>query len=162
MASESKMNPCPSRGVRLVLSLPGECAPLSEAYGILRAVLETEKKRLPILVSFDIDGTLEVGDPPGRITMAMVQSIQEMGCIIGSASDKPISAQKLIWEEHGIDVQFTVNKHMLDLVRSRFQADAYHHIGDTNMDEYYAVLHGFKFHDVALVSTESWTWLART
>ena len=30
-----------------------------------------------ILISFDIDGTLEVGDPPGVLTMDMVRLAQE-------------------------------------------------------------------------------------
>ena len=49
------------------------------------------------LVSFDIDGTLEVGDPPGPITMAMVRRAQAHGCIIGSASDRPLPVQQAIW-----------------------------------------------------------------
>ena len=34
---------------------------------------------LAILISFDIDGTLEVGDPPGILTMEMVRSAQQKG-----------------------------------------------------------------------------------
>ena len=34
---------------------------------------------LAILISFDIDGTLEVGDPPGILTMAMVRRAQKRG-----------------------------------------------------------------------------------
>ena len=30
---------------------------------------------MAILISFDIDGTLEVGDPPGPLTMAMVKVV---------------------------------------------------------------------------------------
>ena len=44
-----------------------------------------------ILISFDIDGTLEVGDPPGVLTMDMVRRAQEKGCVIGSCSDRPRS-----------------------------------------------------------------------
>ena len=46
-----------------------------------------------ILISFDIDGTLEVGDPPGVLTMAMVKRAQAQGSVIGSCSDRPISTQ---------------------------------------------------------------------
>lgn len=109
-----------------------------------------------ILISFDIDGTLEAGDPPGRVTMAMVRRAQEMGYIIGSASDRPLPVQQSIWEKQGITVDFTAHKHKLDEVKSRFVADVYQHIGDTNLDEYYAVFHGFQFLDVATATAEPW------
>ncbi len=108
------------------------------------------------LISFDIDGTLESGDPPGRVTMAMVRRAQEMGYIIGSASDKPVPVQQQIWERHGIVVEFTVHKQNLDQVRARFEAESYQHIGDTNIDEHYAVLHGFEYLDVARDFDEPW------
>lgn len=106
-----------------------------------------------------MDGTLEAGDPPGRVTMAMVRRAQEMGYIVGSASDKPVPVQQMIWERHGITVEFTIHKQNLDQVKSRFEADTYQHIGDTNMDEYYAVLHGFEFLDVAIALDEPWMLL---
>ena len=46
------------------------------------------------LVSFDIDGTLESGDPPGGITMDMVRKALDLGYLVGSCSDKPINASK--------------------------------------------------------------------
>ena len=105
------------------------------------------------LISFDIDGTLEVGDPPGCITMEMVRRAKEMGYIIGSCSDRIISNQQRIWREHDIPVQFTVLKHQLDLVKAEFEADQYYHIGDTNMDQQCAERAGFEFFlpDSALV-----------
>jgi FMN phosphatase YigB (HAD superfamily) len=106
------------------------------------------------VISFDIDGTLEAGDPPGRITMAMVRRAQELGYIVGSASDRPVPAQQSIWEQHGITVEFAIHKHNLDGVKAEFPADVYQHIGDTNMDEYYALLHGFEFLDVAIALAE--------
>ena len=114
---------------------------------------------MKILISFDIDGTLETGDPPGRVTMEMVRRAQELGYIIGSASDRPVPVQKSIWEKHGIDVEFTVHKHKLDEVKVQFEADEYHHIGDTNMDEHYAVLHGFRYLDVAIHKAEPWMFM---
>ena len=86
------------------------------------------------LISFDIDGTLEVGDPPGCVTMDMVRTAQESGYIIGSCSDRIVSNQQRIWRDHDISVQFTVLKHQLDLVKIKFEAELYYHIGDTNMD----------------------------
>ena len=108
------------------------------------------------LISFDMDGTLESGDPPGPVTMDMVRRAQEMGYIIGSASDKPVPLQKMIWERHGIAVEFTVHKQNLDQVRTLFPAETYQHIGDTNIDEHYAVMHGFEYLDVAHPLDEPW------
>jgi len=100
---------------------------------------------LPKLISFDIDGTLETGDPPGYITMALVRKAAELGYIIGSCSDRPVSHQQRMWLEHGITVSFTVLKHQLDRVKAAFPADAYLHIGDTNMDRHYAERNGFAY-----------------
>ena len=97
------------------------------------------------LISFDIDGTLEVGDPPGCITMDMVRTAKELGYIIGSCSDRIVSNQLRIWQDHNIPVQFTVLKHQLDLVKVEFEAEQYYHIGDTNMDQQYAEQAGFEF-----------------
>jgi hypothetical protein len=81
-------------------------------------------------MSFDIDGTLEVGDPPGVLTMAMVKRVQQQGCWIGSCSDRPISAQRAIWARHHIAIDFAVGKLMLPDVKAQFVADVYYHIGD--------------------------------
>ena len=97
------------------------------------------------LVSFDIDGTLEVGDPPGIVSIALVQRAKRMGYVIGSCSDRPISHQQSLWERLSIAVDFTVLKHELATVRARFAAAAYYHIGDTDVDDYYATGAGFLF-----------------
>ena len=97
------------------------------------------------LISFDIDGTLEVGDPPGIITMDMVRQAREMGCLIGSCSDRTLSNQRRIWEMHHIIVDFMVLKHRLAEVKAQFQATAYYHIGDTDMDAFFAHQAGFHF-----------------
>ena len=97
------------------------------------------------LISFDIDGTLETGDPPGCITIARVREALALGYIIGSCSDRTVSHQQRMWAEHGITVSFTVLKHQLDRVRAEFNAEWYCHIGDTNMDRHYAELNGFKY-----------------
>jgi hypothetical protein len=97
------------------------------------------------LISFDIDGTLEVGDPPGIITMDMVRQAREVGCLIGSCSDRPLSDQQRIWEMHHIIVDFTVLKHRLADVKAQFQAKTYYHIGDTDMDAFFADQAGFRF-----------------
>ena len=97
------------------------------------------------LISFDIDGTLEVGDPPGSITIERVRQALELGYIVGSCSDWPVSRQQRMWTEHGIAVAFTVLKHQLDRVRAQFSAEQYYHIGDTNMDQHYAERNGFAY-----------------
>ena len=97
------------------------------------------------LISFDIDGTLEVGDPPGTITMDMVRKVKELGFLIGSASDRTIGSQQRIWRDHGIAVDFTVLKHHIGRVKSQFVADEYYHIGDSDMDRYYSEQAGFRF-----------------
>ena len=97
------------------------------------------------LISFDIDGTLEVGDPPGCITMAQVRKALELGYIIGSCSDRTVGQQQRMWQEHGIPVAFTVLKHHLDRVKAEFSAELYYHIGDTNIDRHYAERAGFAY-----------------
>ena len=99
-----------------------------------------------ILISFDIDGTLEVGDPPGILTMDMVRRAQKQGCLIGSCSDRPISAQRAIWVRHSIPIDFAVGKLMLPDVKAKFAAEVYYHIGDReDLDRKYALVAGFEF-----------------
>ena len=98
-----------------------------------------------ILVSFDIDGTLEVGDPPGIVSIALVHTAKRLGYLIGSCSDRPISHQQNLWERLRIAVDFTVLKHQLLSIKARFPAAAYYHIGDTDVDDHYATIAGFRF-----------------
>ncbi len=108
-----------------------------------------------VLVSFDIDGTLEAGDPPGPITFALVAEVQARGCVIGSASDRTLSEQRAIWRQAGISVDFVCNKHRLSEHTSHFNCQRMLHFGDTPQDGYYARLAGFEFYDVADLP-ESW------
>ena len=101
--------------------------------------------RLVKLISFDIDGTLEVGDPPGGITMDMVRQAKSRGYLIGSCSDRTVSEQQRMWQAHGIAVEFTVLKHRLDGVKDQFPAEEYFHIGDTEIDRRVSVQAGFSF-----------------
>ncbi len=50
-----------------------------------------------VLVSFDIDGTMEAGEPPGPVTFAMVAEAKSRGYIVGSASDRTLSERRAIW-----------------------------------------------------------------
>ena len=97
------------------------------------------------LVSFDIDGTLEVGDPPGIVPIALVRTAKRLGYVVGSCSDRPISYQRDLWERLHIAVDFTVLKHQLADVKGRFPAAAYYHIGDTDIDDHFATGAGFSF-----------------
>ncbi|HZP27621.1 MAG TPA: HAD family hydrolase [Acidimicrobiia bacterium] len=97
------------------------------------------------VVSFDIDGTMRFGNPPGPIDVAVARRLAELGHVIGSASDRTRSDQSALWDEHGLEVSFVGGKHHLHEVRSRFTADHYVHIGDTDVDEHYARLAGFDF-----------------
>ena len=97
------------------------------------------------LISFDIDGTLEVGDPPGGITMEMVRQVQSLGYLIGSCSDRTVSEQQRIWQDHDISVEFTVLKHRLNQVKEQFPADEYYHVGDTETDRRVSLQAGFSF-----------------
>ena len=98
-----------------------------------------------ILVSFDIDGTLEVGQPPGIVPIALVRRAQQLGYLVGSCSDRPLSYQQAMWERVSIVADFTALKHRLDEVKARFPAAAYYHVGDTDVDHFYATAAGFRF-----------------
>jgi hypothetical protein len=108
------------------------------------------------LVSFDIDGTLEVGEPPGIVTIAMVMIAQRRGYVIGSCSDRPLSYQQAMWERLAIVPDFTVLKHRLADVKDRFAAHTYYHIGDTEMDDRFATEAGFRFLRADREAQASW------
>ncbi len=111
---------------------------------------------MPVLVSFDIDGTLEAGDPPGPITMGMVRRAAAHGCIVGSSSDRPLPVQQAIWDRHRIEVSFVSAKQNLPEVKSRFAATEYYHIGDTDLDRQFALAAGFHFLWMDEGSAEPW------
>lgn len=108
------------------------------------------------LVSFDIDGTLEVGDPPGIVSIALVKMAKRLGYLIGSCSDRPISHQRSLWERLQITVDFTVLKHELASVKAKFPAAAYYHIGDTDVDDHYATGAGFRFLKADVTGRRLW------
>ena len=100
---------------------------------------------MPKLISFDIDGTMEFGEPAGVITLEMVRKARSLGYLIGSCSDRTVGNQQRLWQEHQIPVDFTVLKHRLNDVKAQFQADEYYHIGDSELDEFYSGISGFRF-----------------
>lgn len=97
------------------------------------------------LVSFDIDGTLELGDPPGPIPAGFVAQARQQGCLIGSASDRTLREQEDVWTALGLKPDFISRKHQLEQVRLSFARDSLFHIGDTHIDEHFAKLAGFEF-----------------
>jgi hypothetical protein len=97
------------------------------------------------VISFDIDGTMQFGNPPGPVTVELAKALAELGHHVGSASDRTRSDQVALWDVHGLEVSFVGGKHHLHEVRERFLADHYVHIGDTDVDEHYARLAGFEF-----------------
>jgi hypothetical protein len=98
-----------------------------------------------VLVSFDIDGTLETGDPPGPVLLEQVAEAKRRGHVIGSASDRTVAEQRRMWEQAGIVVDFVGHKHHLTELTSPFGCTRLVHIGDTFVDEHYARLAGFEF-----------------
>jgi hypothetical protein len=111
-----------------------------------------------ILVSFAIDGTLEAGEPPGPVTLAIVAAAKARGYVIGSASDRTLAEQRAMWQRAGLEVDFTCHKHTLAQSTSHFGCQRMLHIGDTSTDEYYARLAGFEFcyADDLPATPESW------
>jgi hypothetical protein len=76
--------------------------------------------------------------------MDMVRAIKALGYVIGSRSDRPLSSQCHLWENHHLVVDFMALKHQLAEVKAQFQAEAYYHIGDTDMDRFLAERAGFR------------------
>ena len=98
-----------------------------------------------ILISFDVDGTLELGDPPGPVTMDMVRRARAAGGIIGSSSDRALSAQQALWKKANIEVDFISLKHKLGEIKDKFEAEVYVHTGDRELDRQFAREAGFDF-----------------
>jgi phosphoglycolate phosphatase-like HAD superfamily hydrolase len=98
-----------------------------------------------IVVSLDVDGTMEFGDPPGPVTVEVVRMLVAAGYVVGCASDRTRSDQEETWSAAGVTPAFVGGKHHLDAVRERFPAPRYVHIGDTHVDAHFAELHGFEY-----------------
>ena len=97
------------------------------------------------LISFDIDGTLEIGDPPGLIPLDAVRRAIALGFVVGSCSDRPLQIQRALWRRHGLRMHFSVLKQHLESVREAFSASRYLHIGDSPVDRWMASDAGFDF-----------------
>jgi hypothetical protein len=108
------------------------------------------------VVSFDIDGTLELGAPPGILTVSAVRAARALGYVVGTCSDRPVAHQRDLWTRVGLVPDFTVLKHRLAEVKLAFTAAVYYHIGDTDVDEHYAGLAGFRFLRADAASARAW------
>jgi len=93
-------------------------------------------------VSFDIDGTMEFGARPGRCPPRSPELVGR-GYIVGVASDWPRSSQQPLWSRHGVEPSSSAASIHLHEVKEQFPADRYVHVGDTEVDERYALLAGF-------------------
>ena len=97
------------------------------------------------LVSFDIDGTLETGDPPGPLLIETARRAKSLGHIVGSSSDRTLTEQMSMWGKAGFEYDFVCRKHEMIKLVSEFGAHRYVHIGDTTHDEQSAKVAGFEF-----------------
>jgi hypothetical protein len=109
------------------------------------SVTAEEDRQSAVVVSFDIDGTLESGDPPGPLTLALVRQAQGRGWVIGSCSDRTLREQREMWLQTGVEPDFVVVKNNLRSVSDRYPLGRFIHIGDSGVDEQCARLGGFEY-----------------
>jgi hypothetical protein len=109
-----------------------------------------------IVVSFDIDGTLEVGDPPGPVTIALIRELVAHSVIFGSSSDRTVHDQARMWRSHGLEPHFIVTKGRLKSVKPSYPDRTLVHIGDRFADLLEAENAGAVFIDVASLHADSW------
>ena len=112
------------------------------------------------LVSFDIDGTLETGDPPGPLLIEVVRRAKSLGYIVGSSSDRTLTEQIAMWGNAGLEYDFVCRKHEMIKLVSEFGCHRYVHIGDTTHDQECATAAGFEFIFTAEAVLEN-PWLRR-
>ncbi|MQC17229.1 MAG: hypothetical protein DWG82_03205 [Chloroflexi bacterium] len=108
------------------------------------------------VLSFDVDGILEIGEPPGPITIAMVKRAVELGYAVGSCSDRPLGLQRLMWEQLGIDASFVVSKHKMADIWDKVEADEYYHVGVAERDTFYTGQAEFTFVHAYMETDEPW------
>ena len=99
-----------------------------------------------LLVTFDIDGTMEFGDPVGIVTKQVVNFYRDNGVIVGSASDRTKSTQLNMWSKYGFEVDFAIVKHKIpELMTEYKQCQVFWHVGDRPVDQQIASDAGFTF-----------------
>ncbi|MFL2639855.1 MAG: hypothetical protein ACJ0OL_00800 [Dehalococcoidia bacterium] len=99
-----------------------------------------------LLVTFDIDGTMEFGDPVGTVDKQVIEFYRNNGVIVGSASDRTKSTQLNMWSQYGFEVDFAIVKHKIpELIEEYDQCELFWHVGDRPVDQQIAFKAGFTF-----------------
>lgn len=109
-----------------------------------------------LVVSFDIDGTLEFGDPNGPIVTGLVRALQDAHVVVGSASDRTVLDQRRVWTAAGIEPEFVVVKNHLQRIPAQYPDGLLVHVGDRFADELEAANAGAVFVHVDVLSWEQW------
>ncbi len=109
-----------------------------------------------LVLSLDIDGTLEFGEPPGPIPVSTVLAVQQAGVVVGSASDRLPADQRRLWQNTQVQVSFAVAKHTLSDLLDRFRPHPAIHIGDSIGDRLLARAAGAHFIAVHACSAADW------
>lgn len=108
------------------------------------------------MLSLDIDGTLEFGEPPGPIPVSTVLALQRAGVVVGSASDRLPADQHRLWQNTEVQVSFAVAKHTLSGLLDRLRPHPAIHIGDSIGDRLLARAAGAHFIAVHECSAADW------
>ncbi|MSQ29905.1 MAG: hypothetical protein EXR68_05395 [Dehalococcoidia bacterium] len=111
-----------------------------------------------LAISFDLDRTLDFGDPSGPIVPALIGALQDAAAIVGSASDRTVLDQRRMWERAGIGPPaFAVAKAQLRTVPAAYPDHFLVHIGDRFADHLEAVNAGAFFIHVDTFSLKQWS-----
>lgn len=109
-----------------------------------------------LVVSFDIDGTLEFGDPNGPVVTGLVRALQDTRVVVGSASDRTVLDQRRVWSAAGIEPEFVVVKNHLRRIPNDYPGGLLVHVGDRFADELEAANAGAVFVHVDALSWDEW------
>jgi hypothetical protein len=119
----------------------------------------TPEPAVRFLLSLDIDGTLETGDPPGPLTLAAVAAARRLGHVVGTSSDRTLAEQRAMWARARLGYDFVCRKHQMASLAGEFACDRYLHIGDTEWDGQCAAEAGFEFRHISdLVAGAPYPW----
>ncbi|MEX2229883.1 MAG: hypothetical protein WEB13_09645 [Dehalococcoidia bacterium] len=115
-------------------------------------ILEVER----LVVSFDIDGTLEFGDPNGPVAARLVRALQRASVVVGSASDRTVLDQARVWAAAGVEPAFVVVKNQLRRIPTDYPDRLLVHVGDRFADALEAANAGAVFVHVDALSWDEW------